>query len=251
MPNNHSGRKPLEAAKKMLKEKGYYIVLFLCIVAVGISGYVFIRTAISARDTEPDTLSTAPSAAEDGTALDTPLTAPVPDDDAESSQDQTEDDETLSAGQADDAVTTMTDEEVGQIAAQTVIRPLSGATQKPYSMDALLYSETMADWRVHDGIDIAATAGEQVLAAKAGTVTAVYTDDFYGTTVEISHDDGWVTVYSNLTETALVSAGDAVAAGTVIGAVGDTAIAECAEDPHLHFEVWHNGTLADPEDFLS
>ncbi len=252
MPNNQNGRKPLEAAKKMLKEKGYYIVLFLCIVAVGISGYVFIRTAISASRTPSDTLSTELSAAADSPTLDVPLTAKTPEDDAETTAAADEPAaDTASAGQQDTAVTAMTDAEVGQIAAETVIRPLSGATQKAYSMDALVYSETMADWRVHNGIDIAAQAGAQVLAAKAGTVSAVYNDEFYGSTVEITHSGGYRTVYSNLTETALVNVGDTVAAGTVIGAVGDTAIAECADTPHLHFEVWYGIEPTDPEDFLS
>ncbi len=240
MPNNNNGRKPLEAAKAMLKEKGYYIVLFLCIAAVGISGYIFIRTAISAKgeDTSPEVSSVSTDL-----TLDQPLTAPIPD---ETTDAAAPDD----AADADTVVTTMTDAEVSEIASAIVVRPLAGETQKAYSMDALVYSQTMADWRVHSGIDIAAAAGAQVLATQAGTVTAVYSDDFYGTTVEISHANGWRTVYSNLTETALVSAGDAVLAGTVIGAVGDTAIAECADEPHLHFEVWCDGTLADPEHYL-
>ncbi len=249
MPNNQNGRKPLEAAKKMLKEKGYYIVLFLCIVAVGISGYIFIRSAVSVSDTnEADSLST-PSASTDDASLDVPLTAPTPESDTPSDAAQDAATPTDTADK-EDAVTTMTDAEVSQIASQIVVRPLSGSTQKAYSMDALVYSETMADWRVHDGIDIAAVSGEQVLAAKAGTVSAVYNDDFYGSTVEITHDNGWRTVYSNLTGTALVTAGQTVAAGTVIGAVGNTAISECADAPHLHFEVWYGDQLADPEAFL-
>ena len=249
MPNNQNGRNPLEAAKKMLKEKGYYIVLFLCIVAVGISGYIFIRSAVSVSDTnEADSLST-PNAPQSDTSLDVPLTAPTPE--ADTPSDAAQDTATpTDTTREDDAVTTMTDAEVSQIASQIVVRPLSGSTQKAYSMDALVYSETMADWRVHDGIDIAAVSGEQVLAAKAGTVSAVYNDDFYGSTVEITHDNGWRTVYSNLTGTALVTAGQTVSAGTVIGAVGNTALAECADAPHLHFEVWHGDQLADPATFL-
>lgn len=249
MPNNQNGRKPLEAARKMLKEKGYYIVLFLCIVAVGISGYVFIRSAVSVSDTNgADSLST-PHASQSDASLDVPLTAPTPEQD-EPSGDAPDTAKPSGSTEEPDAVTTMTDAEVSQIASQIVVRPLSGSTQKAYSMDALVYSETMADWRVHDGLDIAAVSGEQVLAAKAGTVSAVYNDEFYGSTVEITHADGWRTVYSNLTGTALVTAGQSVVAGTVIGAVGDTAIAECADAPHLHFEVWHGDSLADPETFL-
>ena len=239
MTNDSGGRKALDAARRMLKEKGYYIVLFLCIAAVGISGYVFIRTAISAHRGGDVTL--APDAQ---STLDVPLTAKDDRSDASASASSADTDE------QDAAVTTMTDAEVGQIAADTVIRPVAGETIAAYSMDALAYNETLADWRVHCGVDIAAQSGAQVLAAKAGTVSAVYDDDLYGTTVELTHAGGYRTVYSNLTQTALVDVGQTVAAGAVLGAVGDTAIAECASAPHLHFAVLHGGEYVDPETFL-
>ena len=47
-----------------------------------------------------------------------------------------------------------------------------------------------------------------------------------------------------------VKAGDSVKAGDVIGAVGDTAILESADKPHLHFQVFKDGTPVDPADFL-
>ena len=242
MTNDSGGRKALDAAKRMLKEKGYYIVLFLCIAAVGISGYVFIRTAISAHRGGDVTL--APGAQ---STLDVPLTAKDDRGEAASSASASASD----TDTADAAVTTMTDAEVGQIAADTVIRPVAGETIAAYSMDALAYNETLRDWRVHCGVDIAAQSGAQVLAAKAGTVSAVYDDDFYGTTVELTHAGGYRTVYANLTPTALVDVGSTVAAGAVLGAVGDTAIAECASAPHLHFAVLLGGEYVDPETFLS
>ena len=242
MTNDSGGRKALDAAKRMLKEKGYYIVLFLCIAAVGISGYVFIRTAISAHRGGSVTL--APDAQ---STLDVPLTAKDDRSEAASSASAPASD----ADEQDAAVTTMTDAEVGQIAAETVIRPVAGETIAAYSMDALAYNETLRDWRVHCGVDIAAQSGAQVLAAKAGTVSAVYDDDFYGTTVELTHAGGYRTVYANLTPTALVDVGQTVAAGAVLGAVGDTAIAECASAPHLHFAVLLGGEYVDPETFLS
>lgn len=54
---------------------------------------------------------------------------------------------------------------------------------RAYAMTALVYDETMADWRTHDGIDIAADYGAVVSAMASGTVTQVYHDDRYGTTV--------------------------------------------------------------------
>ena len=95
-----------------------------------------------------------------------------------------------------------------------------------------------------------AWAGEQVKASCGGTVTAVYDDEYLGTTVVISHPDGYSTQYANLAAMPTVRAGDSVSAGDVIGAVGATALLEIGEQPHLHFSVFHNGESVDPAAFI-
>ena len=131
------------------------------------------------------------------------------------------------------------------------VRPLTGETVTGFSMDKLLYNETMRDWRTHDGIDIAADAGAAVAAAKAGTVESVTADPIMGTTVVIRHADKWETVYSSLTDMPEVEAGDEVTAGQVIGYAGETAASESALGTHLHFTVLNDGTPVDPETFFS
>ena len=131
------------------------------------------------------------------------------------------------------------------------VRPVEGETVTGFSMDKLLYNETMRDWRTHDGIDIAADAGTAVAAAKAGTVESVETDPIMGTTVTIRHEGPWESVYSSLTDMPEVEAGDAVIAGQVIGYVGESAASEAALGPPLHFTVLNDGSPTDPETFLS
>ena len=130
-------------------------------------------------------------------------------------------------------------------------RPVEGNTVTGFSMDKLLYNETMRDWRTHDGIDIAADAGTAVAAARAGTVESVEADPIMGMTVVIRHEDKYETVYSSLTDMPEVEAGDSVTAGQVIGYVGESAASESALGPHLHFSVLNGGTPVDPETFLS
>ncbi len=89
-------------------------------------------------------------------------------------------------------------------------------------MDELAYSETLADWRTHDGIDIKADAGTQVLAASSGTVLSVADDDLMGTTVVIAHDGGYETTYPTSRASRTVAPEQYVSAGQVIGAVGTT-----------------------------
>ena len=129
--------------------------------------------------------------------------------------------------------------------------PLAGRTVAEYAMDCLSYNSTTRDWRVHDGIDIAAAAGAEVKAAADGQVYTVFNDDTMGTTVVIRHEDGYVTVYASLAEEVAVNAGDQVTLGQTIGAVGETALLENALGEHLHFSVLCNDEQMDPVKFLN
>lgn len=132
-----------------------------------------------------------------------------------------------------------------------VVSPLSGQVVAAFSADALAYNETLDDWRTHDGVDIAAAAGTNVLAASAGTVLSVEQDDLMGTTVVLEHSGGYETTYANLQKQPAVQKGDKVSAGQVIGAVGTTALSESAEGPHLHFSVVQNGLAVNPDEYLN
>ena len=136
-------------------------------------------------------------------------------------------------------------------APRLVVSPLVGEEVAAFSVDELKYNETLGDWRTHNGIDIAAEVGTQVLAACSGTVTQVIDDDLMGTSVTIAHDGGYETVYSNLQSVPTVSEGQEVSAGEVIGSVGCTSIAEFAVPAHLHFAVTKDGVPCDPKEFLN
>ena len=84
----------------------------------------------------------------------------------------------------------------------------------------------------------------------AGTVSQVYTDGLMGTTVVLDHGNGLVTTYCSLSESTNVEAGQAVETGEVIGAVGNTAIAESGMASHLHLEAALDGQPVSPLDYL-
>ena len=207
--------------------KGYYIALILCAAAIGISGYVYYRNAgqteevLQQHETEAQV---AVVATEENVPA--AVTSPV-----------TQTTETTTAPTVKKALKTAS--------------PLEGETVAVYAMDSLSYNSTTRDWRVHDGIDIAAAAGTEVKAAADGQVYTVYNDDTMGTTVVIRHEDGFVTVYASLAEEVAVSAGDKVTLGQAIGTVGETALLENALGEHLHFSVLCNDEQMDPAEFLS
>lgn len=246
MQNNENSRK--SAFRKFFQEKGYYIVLFLCIAAVGISGYLFVTGAVSEKNSlEEEPISVAASAAVPAeTSVATKATTP--------STAVKEPEKPAAAVETEPKVMDITparsDEAVRDAAAAIRVWPITGETVAEYSMDQLSYNETTHDWRTHDGVDLAAQAGEPVRAACGGTVSAVYDDEFFGTTVVISHDDGYSTHYSNLAAMPTVSAGSTVAAGDTIGSVGSTAILESGTETHLHFAVYQNGEAVDPSSFV-
>ena len=133
---------------------------------------------------------------------------------------------------------------------QPIVEPLVGEVVAAFSVSELQYDPTFQDWRIHDGVDIAAAAGTAVLSASGGTVDTVCEDPLMGVTVVIDHGDGYRTTYANLAENPPVTVGEAVCAGAVIGAVGSTALAESARECHLHFSVSHEGDVVDPYDYL-
>ena len=119
-----------------------------------------------------------------------------------------------------------------------------------YSMDALIYSVTLDQYMTHCGMDIEAPEDTQVTSAASGTVTAIYEDDRYGTSVEITHSGGFTTVYSNLSTADLVEIGDVVEAGKVIGGIGPSGLFESLEPAHLHLEMLKDGVYVNPADYI-
>ncbi|PKP02166.1 MAG: hypothetical protein CVU11_12740 [Bacteroidetes bacterium HGW-Bacteroidetes-6] len=101
--------------------------------------------------------------------------------------------------------------------------------------------------RQHNGLDFAARAGTEVLAAGDGIVQQAPKNlAGYGNIVFISHGNGIYTLYAQLLE-ARVQPGEKVLAGEVIGYVGSTGI---SIGPHLHYEVWKNMAPVDPMRYL-
>ena len=78
------------------------------------------------------------------------------------------------------------------------IAPIQGEIMKDFSDTNLVYSETLKEWTVHLGIDIKAEKGSAVTASEAGKIESIKNDPRYGTTITISHENGFKTIYSNL-----------------------------------------------------
>ena len=245
--------------------KGFYIVLFVCLAVIGVSAWAMLFSGSGEADNDIGTINDASisvMAGQDNNAVsDVPVVkddgavkpnVPTQPDKTDTKKDEVKQDSAKPPVQdtptAEDAEENR-DSTVG-VEDLSFMWPVSGSISKEYSPDSLIYNKTMADWRTHDGVDIAAQIGTRVFAAADGKVSKVYEDDLYGTTVIIDHGNGLASVYSNMAATPTVKEGDAVTMGSVIGSVGDTALGETGEVAHLHFEMTMEEASVDPAEYL-
>lgn len=132
----------------------------------------------------------------------------------------------------------------------TFQKPIEGEISKEFAKDSLIYSETLKEWVTHLGVDIKAEKATVVKAAADGTVKYIKNDPRFGLTIIIEHSNGFQTLYANLLTTEFVSEGEEVKTGQTIGTVGDSAIYEIVDEPHLHFEILKNNENVDPSEYI-
>ena len=131
--------------------------------------------------------------------------------------------------------------------------PVSGVLRSVHDADLQVFSPTMGDYRVHLGIDIGTVAGASVSAMADGTVAQIWDDVRMGRCLAVKHGGDSYTIYKNLTaeHPEGIVVGATVKAGDVIGTVGESAMVEIAEEPHLHLEMTVAGIQVDPTEYLS
>ena len=220
-----------KGAASLLRSRGLYIALALCLVAAGTVGYLTTLQRPAVQTVVPEEVEveivrppvTVPEIKKPLPAA--PVIVPV-------------EEETVPVSGPEELL-------------PQVVSPLDGTTVTVFSMTELMYDDTMADWRTHNGLDIQAGEGDAVKTAAAGTVASVLNDEMMGTTVTIDHAGGFTTTYASLQKDPPVTAGQQVAAGDIIGRVGSTASAESSMGPHLHFSVSRDGELIDPSEYVA
>ena len=123
----------------------------------------------------------------------------------------------------------------------TWVTPVSGYTiTSPFGMRV---HPILGTSRMHNGIDMACAQGTPIYATRAGTVTvASYQAGGAGNYVSINHLDGFASIYMHMTNY-VVSAGQSVSQGQLIGYVGSTGL---STGPHLHFGISYAGTYVNP-----
>lgn len=123
--------------------------------------------------------------------------------------------------------------------------PMGTDIIKDYSGGEMVFSKTMGDWRVHNGVDFSGSAGNEVVAVADGKITKVYDDSFWGTIVEIDHGNGMTAKYCGMKKGSCLSEGSEVEMREKIGSLGHIPV-EIGEEDHLHLEILIDGEYVDP-----
>lgn len=230
--------------EKKKKKKGahFYTAVAICILAVGVAGYTTYDSIKHFAGPDEDALvSKTQQKYQAQTTIE-----PSDDEISSSSYDYSSVMNSFDSKHNDDV---QTQETAATAEAATIIYPTSKDIIKGYSGDTPVFSKTLNDWRVHNGIDLAAEQGSKIKAITNGKVADIFNDELLGTTMVIEHDGGFIAFYSGLGETTLANTGDAVESGQEIASINDIPC-EAADGYHLHLSIKKDDKFIDPVEIL-
>ncbi len=258
--------------------KGFYMVLLLCVMAIGGSGYYLYNLAhtalvpsqqpvsapaqVEVQTVKPEQTQQEPAVqsasevkpsqtekAAEQTSILPKESVPAAEGEQAAQAEKTQQ-EPAAETAAEVAAETKAEQPAQEPAKSVFFAPVEGEAVAAFSASELSYNAALDDWRTHNGVDLSAHLGDGVYAAKDGEVLSVSNDLLLGTTVTLNHGDGMMTVYANLSPDLEVEQGQRVNAGQMIGTVGETALGERNEGAWLHFAVLKNGESVDPMPYL-
>lgn len=248
--------------KKNKNNMGFYIALCCCVGVIGIVGYFADReekvASVNSTQNPIVTVKPLPTPTQEvKEEKPLPTLSPTVSEKKEikaasiieEETELTEDVDVLEKGEPKEFYDGETVEAVFLNSDPEFILPTEGEICEKFSDENLIYNKSMGDWRTHNGIDIKAEAGTEVLVSADGVVEEIYTD-YLGNTVIIDHKNGFKTKYSNLDTTESLSIGVKMKQGDFLAKIGDYSFGENTEEPHLHFEIIKNERFVNPQDYI-
>ena len=233
--------------QKKSKNLGVYLAMALCLVALGVGAWATYDTVVKFSDVTQDTASS--SAPQSSTAEVNQTVSGVPKDNAMDENLSVAESEVVSEGavSSEEPVSSevVSEQPVESQAPEYYNYPIAGQEiLNGFSNGDPVYNMTMDDWRTHDGLDIGAEKGQNVMSIGAGTVVDSYEDIMWGNVLIIQHGDIEVR-YCGLTDKSLLAAGDIVEDGQILGTVGTIPIEE-ESGYHLHIQMKKDDVWIDP-----
>jgi murein DD-endopeptidase MepM/ murein hydrolase activator NlpD len=225
-----SNEKMSEQTKKNISKTGFFLALACCFIALCIGTVTTVRNfkdekarIESAEDVENNVDNIPATQAREDYISTNPTT-------------KEEAEMTVAATTAEPATEEIT---------AKYILPIDNTVTNGFSNGELIYSETMRDYRVHNGIDISAQSGEEVKSFSKSKIVKIYKDDLYGDAIVADLGDNLTAYYFGVMANPDISEGSDVTAGQVIGKVSSV-LCESAEESHIHFAVQKGEDFIDP-----
>ena len=131
------------------------------------------------------------------------------------------------------------------------IVPVEKSTAVEDYSETLVYNSTLKRYEAHKAMDFFAEEGTPVFAVYDGVIADVSTTLLTGTTVTVDHGNGLFSVYNSLSDGDKVFVGQTVKQGVQIGEVSSSNRTEAAEGAHLHFYVLEDGAVINPAKYLA
>lgn len=255
---------------QFVRRKSFYIVLGLCAVAIGISGYILFFTGEEPQQPTPTAKQTRTSQVS-GEAKDVtvPKSDPAKTKQQETDLQQSKTPKDTKPQEAENEPTPPLQTTVSQPqpepqsdtveVSQSVPTeipvftfPVRGAeVQRNYSGAQLVFDETMGDWRTHNGTDFSCDEGDEVMAVLDGAVERIYQDGMMGTCILLDHGAGLQSLYCGVTVADGLREDQSVSAGQTLGRACGSILGESAQQCHVHLEMWESGQLIDPMSVLN
>lgn len=216
---------------KFLSGKGFYAVLAVCMIAIGIAGYLAVAN-LGIKEPQVEPQVSLPQI--EGGISDISSTV----EESKSTVDNKTESEPY------ESKTESIKGEIEKPVAKYFVLPVTGEVLKDFSNTTLQFSNTYGDMRIHAGVDIAPNSGTVVKSAGDGIITEISKSADYGTVIQVDHGNGITAKYCGL-KNVTVKKDSAVTAGQALGEI-DTVPCECVDKAHLHFETFKDGKAISP-----
>ena len=253
----------IQRVLQFAERKGFYMILGLCVVAIGVSTYVLFFTA-----PQPEPMigeaEVPASPKEEVSAAGNPPDLIIPKQDSPVAQEppvEPEEKPSVNIEEAPVQNTVGIDEKKPsnsiQVSAPADVKediftlPVQAAeVQREYSGEMLVFDPTMQDWRTHGGTDFSCDEGDTVMAVLDGAVTEIYEDAMRGHCIRIDHGAELESLYCGVIALDHLKVGTTVSAGQTIGRAGNSVLSESAQECHVHLEMTEEGVSVDPMSIL-
>ena len=226
--------KQANTIRRFLKKNAVYLVLALCVLAIGLSITLVMVNSSDPISQHASTVDDTPTITEPTDDPTTPVNDPTNNEPTEPVDDPTP------GGN-----------EVPVVKVVTFVSPVNDFTSVEDYTDTLAYNATLKRFEAHKAMDFFAEEGADVFAVYDGVISDIETTLLTGTTVTVDHGDGLYTIYNSLADGESVFVGQAISKGAKIGEVSVSNRQEAAGGAHLHFQVKENGSFINPAKYLS